>query len=240
MTRPRTVSDEAILAAARSCAVERGPAVPLDVIANRVGLTSPALLKRFGTRQELMIAALRPIDPPAWVAELADGPDDRPLAVQLRELIDRILHFFSSEMPCLTALSESGFPVEHIFDRAQTPPPIRSIRALAQWLARAAERGLVDQGAVEGNDFESVAAGLLGALHGRVFLSDFLGATYWRRSRDEYVADIARIYTRALSPVSRSQQLELQKRGNGTGNGNGTRIEPGPHLTKPLRKKKKS
>lgn len=68
MTRPRTVTDQAILDAARHCAMERGPAVSLDVIAERVGVTSPALLKRFGSRQDLMIAALRPSDPPAWGA----------------------------------------------------------------------------------------------------------------------------------------------------------------------------
>ena len=212
MTRPRTVSDESILAAARSCAVERGPAVSLEVIASRVGLTSPALLKRFGTRQELMIAALRPSDPPAWLLELEKGPDNRPLAVQLPEMIDRILEFFSTEMPCLTVLAESGFPIEHIFDQSQPPPPLRSIWALAQWLARAQKRGLVADGAIQGRDFEGVAASLLGALHGRVFLSDFLGASYWRRSRDEYVSDVARIYTRALAPTPRKARTPKRTR----------------------------
>jgi AcrR family transcriptional regulator len=185
--------------------------VSLDVIARRVGLTSPALLKRFRTREELMIAALRPSDAPAWVAELEHGPDDRPLVVQLTDLIDRVLDYLSSEMPCLTALSESGFPVEHIFDQAEAPPPFRGIWALAQWLKRAAQRGLIDAHVIDGSDFEGVAAGLLGALHGRVFLSDFLGASYWRRSRDEYVADIARIYTRALAPPRRPTKEELHQ-----------------------------
>jgi hypothetical protein len=146
------------------------------------------------------------------VAELANGPDDRPIEQQLRELIDRVLEFLSREMPCMTALSESGFPVEQIFDRSETPPPFRSIWALGSWLKRAQQRGLIDIHAIEGSDFEGVATGLLGALHGRVFLSDFLGASYWRRSRDEYVADIARIYARALAPNSRATlKPKLQK-----------------------------
>lgn len=201
MTRPRTVPDEAILAAARFCAVEHGPAVSLDVIADRVGLSSPALLKRFGSRQALMITALRPVDPPAWAADLEHGPDDRPLLEQLSELIDRVLDFFASEMPCMNVLAESGFPVEQIFDQQQTPPPFQNIWALASWLKRAQQRGLIDLHAIGGSDFESVAMGLLGALHSRVFLSDFLGASYWRRTRDEYVADIANIYARALAPA---------------------------------------
>jgi AcrR family transcriptional regulator len=211
MTRPRTVTDQAILDAARFCAVERGPAVSLDVIARRVGLTSPALLKRFGSRQELMIAALRPTDPPAWVRDLESGPDDQPLEQQLRTLIDRVLDFLSSEMPCMTALSESGFPVDEIFDRSQAPAPFRSIWALSGWLNRAQQRGLVDAHAVDGVDFEGVATGLLGALHGRVFLSDFMGTSFWRRSRDEYVADLAHIYARALAPTDKRPKAKRRK-----------------------------
>jgi AcrR family transcriptional regulator len=220
MTRPRTVTDQAILNAARHCAVERGPAVSLDVIAGRVGLTSPALLKRFGSRQELMIAALRPSDPPAWVLDLAHGPDDRPLDQQLRVLIDQVLDFLSSETPCMTALSESGFQVNDIFERGEAPPPLRSIWALSSWLQRAQQRGLIDARVIEGDDFEGVAMGLLGALHGRVFLSDFMGTPFWRRSRDEYVADLTRIYTRALAPCGKQPQRKARK--------SSTRIKPLP------------
>lgn len=198
--RPRTVTDHAILDAARHCAIERGPAVSLDVIAERVGVTSPALLKRFGSRQELMIAALRPSDPPAWVRDLEGGPDARPLEEQLSGLIDRVLDFFAREMPCMTALSESGFPIEKIFDRKETPAPFRNLWALSAWLKRAQDRGLIDKHAVADGDFESVATGMLGALHGRVFLSDFMGTSFWRRSRDQYVLDLARVYARALAP----------------------------------------
>lgn len=200
MTRPRTVTNQAILSAARDCAIERGPAVSLDVIAGRVGVTSPALLKRFGSRQELMIAALRPSDPPAWVQDLVVGPDDRPLEEQLTRLITQVFDFFAREMPCMTALAESGFPIENIFAREETPAPFRNLWALSGWFERAQQRGLIDKHAFDGRDFESVAAGLLGALHGRVFLTDFMGDRWWRRTHDQYVTDLARVYTRALEP----------------------------------------
>lgn len=212
MTRPKTVPDAAILDAARFCARDRGPAVSLDVIARRVGLTSPALLKRFGSRQKLMIAALRPTDPPEWVRDLAAGPDARPLERQLAELISRVLDFFSQEMPCISALAESGFPVSEIFDGTQAPAPFRSIWALSGWLERAQKRGLIDAKAIAGSDFEGVASGLLGALHGRVFLSDFMGPSFWRGSREGFVADLARIYARALSPARRRLPLRPSQR----------------------------
>lgn len=206
MTRPRTVTNQAILSAARDCAIERGPAVSLDVIAGRVGVTSPALLKRFGSRQELMIAALRPSDPPAWVQDLVGGPDDRSLEEQLTRLITQVFDFFAREMPCMTALSESGFPLEKIFAGEETPAPFRNLWALSSWFERAQQRGLVDRNAFDGNDFECVATGLLGALHGRVFLTDFMGDRWWRRSHDQYVADLARLYTRALEPKVASKK----------------------------------
>lgn len=209
--RPRTVTNQMILEAARHCAMDRGPNVALDVIAARIGVTSPALLKRFGSRQQLMIAALRPSDPPAWVRDLSVGPDDRPLEEQLAGFMDRVLDFFTREMPCMTALSESGFPIEEIFKDEETPTPFRNLWALSTWLERAQERGLIANDAVENNDFESVAMGILGALHSRVFLSDFMGTSYWRRSRDQYVTDLARVYARSLSPTTAVQQVTSSK-----------------------------
>jgi AcrR family transcriptional regulator len=200
--RPRTVTNQMILEAARHCAMERGPNVALDVIAARIGVTSPALLKRFGSRQRLMIAALRPTDPPVWVLELGLGPDNRPLELQLALFMGRVFDFFTREMPCMTALSESGFPIEEIFKGDETPPPFRNLWALSSWLEQAQARGLIAHDAVQDNDFESVAMGILGALHSRVFLSDFMGTTYWRRSRDQYIRDLAGLYARALSPTA--------------------------------------
>jgi hypothetical protein len=148
-----------------------------------------------------MIVALRPSDPPVWVRQLERGPDHRPIQAQLHDLIELVLDNLSHEMPCMTALSESGFPVEQIFDRGDAPPPLRHIWALSAWLERAAERGLIDASATAGGDFEGVATALLGALHGRVFLSDFVGTSFWRRSQDQYVSDLARLYARALAPA---------------------------------------
>jgi len=201
MTRPRTISDAAILDAARRCAIERGPAVSLGVIAERLGVTSPALLKRFGTRRDLMIAALRPEDPPEWVRALARGPDARALEAQLHALLREVLEVFRRESPCMTALSESGIPPHQIFDRNEPPPPVRHAWAVATWLERGRARGLVRPA-----EYESIAIAMLGALHARVFLSDFFGDTWWRRAEDDYVGDLASTFARALAPAPPSKR----------------------------------
>src|SRR5262245_55127522 len=152
MTRPRQVTTEAILEAARVCAVERGPNVSLEVIAERVGVTPPALLKRFGSREAMMIAALKPTEEPAWVKSLGAGPDDGPLDEQLEELFSRILDFFSSEAARMSALCESRIPLSRVFDAERPPPLVQHTWALAKWLDRARDRGLV-----RGEDFEMAA-----------------------------------------------------------------------------------
>jgi AcrR family transcriptional regulator len=205
MTRPRQVTSEAILEAARVCAVERGPNVSLEVIAERVGVTPPALLKRFGSREAIMIAALRTVEEPAWVKELAGGPDDRPLEQQLGALFSRILEFFSSEAARMSTLCESRIPYHRIFDAERPPPPVQHTWALADWLDRAHTRGLARR-----EDFEMVALGMLGALHARAFLKHFFRRSFWRGSRRDYVAGLADLYARALAPVATTKVPHLR------------------------------
>ena len=79
MARPRQVTDEDILRAARDCALDHGPGVSMELVAERLGVTPPALLKRFGSRKALLLAALRPPDELPWMRALEAGPDGRPL-----------------------------------------------------------------------------------------------------------------------------------------------------------------
>jgi AcrR family transcriptional regulator len=191
------VTSEAILDAARSSAIAHGPNVSLEVIADRLGVTPPALLKRFGSRQALMIAALRTIEEPTWVSDLSHGPSQAPLAHQLDSLFSQILEFFSSEAASMSALCESRLPLDRVFEGNEAPPPVQHTWALAAWLERARVDGLVRR-----DDFEMVALAMLGALHARAFLMHFFRRSFWRGSREAYVAGLAKMYARALAPVT--------------------------------------
>ncbi len=57
MGRPRTVSDEVILEAARSVFLEHGPSASTQAIADRLSLSQAALFKRFGTKHVLRDAS---------------------------------------------------------------------------------------------------------------------------------------------------------------------------------------
>src|SRR5262249_61326624 len=121
MARPGQVTDEEILKVARACTLEHGPHVSLDMVAEKLGVTPPALLKRFGSRRALLLAALRPNDDPRYLSDLARGPDERPLPTQLEELLARVLDLMVREVPCMVALRESGIPLEDVFPPGQTP-----------------------------------------------------------------------------------------------------------------------
>lgn len=195
MARPRQITDDEILKMTRACALERGPQVSLEVVAERLGVTPPALIKRFGTRRALLLAALRPTDDPQWIRDIANGPDERPLAVQMEDKLGRILDLMVREVPCLVALRESGIPIEEIFQPGTVPAPVRGLRALAAWLERACERGLASC-----EDSETAASAIMGSLQSRIFLAHLLNRSYLHRSQQDFLKSLSRMFARALAP----------------------------------------
>lgn len=171
MARPRQVSDEEILLAARGCFLEQGPSVSTTVIARRLGVSQAALFKRFGTKEDLLIAALAPPEIPGFVPLADAGPDARPLPLQLRELAGEIHRFLQGLVPCLAMLQASGLDMRTLMTRYQIPPPLRAHRALTGWFERAAAAGRL--GPCEPS---AVATILIGALQGHRMLS-MIGAT---------------------------------------------------------------
>jgi AcrR family transcriptional regulator len=199
MARPRLISDDQIRDATRACALDHGPSVSLALIAQRLGVSQPALLKRFGSRRALLLAALCPPEDPEWVTALAADFDERPFREQLEEVLERIAAFFAAAVPCWSVLRESGIPVEEAFPQSGTPPIVRAIRTLAGWLERARHRNLV-----AGSHFETAAMAIIGALQGRAIMAHYLKRPWSRRSEREYVTEVAEIFARALEPQSRA------------------------------------
>ncbi|MCB9685592.1 MAG: TetR/AcrR family transcriptional regulator [Alphaproteobacteria bacterium] len=171
MARPRQVSDADILDAARACFLEHGPAVSTNVIADRLGISSAALFKRFGTKDQLMRDALMPTEDPDFVSMLQVGPDDRPIDAQLRELVLSMVRFFDRFMPCFATLRAAGVDLYEEMAKHPVPPPVQNHRLLAAWLGRA-----VEAGRVRPIDCDAVASMVIGAVNGRSFLSH-LGQT---------------------------------------------------------------
>src|SRR5690606_13147635 len=90
------------------CFLEHGPHASCERIAEDLGVSSAALFKRFGTKENLQRVALTPVPPP-WLEDLAAGPlPDLPLRGQLLDLGGRFLFFFREMLPCVFALRAAG------------------------------------------------------------------------------------------------------------------------------------
>lgn len=196
MARPRQVSDEDILTVARAVFLEHGPQAPTQVIADQLGVSQAALFKRFQTKAELMIAALTPAPPP-WIETLQQGPDQRPIVVQLHELALAMSTYFVQTFPCFAVLKASGVSLEDHLKSQQDPMPLRTHRALTAWL-----RAAIDRGAIRAVDPSAIATLFMGALHSHAFLSHFLGAELG--SSEDHVREMVHVVWSGIRPEETS------------------------------------
>lgn len=180
MARPRLISDEDIFDEVRRSVLESGARVSLDKVAENLGVTTPALFKRFGNRNALLIAALRPTVP-TFIADLAAGPDGRPMAEQLATLFECMGAWFNQAMPCMMALHDSGIPLTEVYSAMRESPPVMAIRALSGWLSRAEGKGLVCA-----HEPKSTAMAMLGAIQTRTFIGRIMN------NRTDRASELAR------------------------------------------------
>lgn len=166
MGRPRQVLDEDILTAARECFIEHGASVSTETIAARLGVSGPALLKRFGSKRELLKASFRVGSLPPWLPLLEAGPDEREMPVQLLELVRAIDAFFREMVPAFSVLREAGITPEEWRGDQSEHPPVRTHYAMMGWFQRAQALGKMRQG-----DASVMASLFLAGLQSRYFLA---------------------------------------------------------------------
>jgi len=157
--RPRTVSDEEILKAARTCLLTHGPSVAVATIAKRVGITGPAVLKRFGTKERLVNRALLSEAPP----DLSSGPKPGPLRPQLVAILLTIERLLYQAAPRLATLRAGGVVASRLWAKAH---PRLARRNLLAWLEAARRtHGLAH------SDMETAADLLVSLVEARGFLA---------------------------------------------------------------------
>ncbi len=195
MARTKTIPDTEVLEEARRCFLAHGPGVSTDVIAESLEISQPAIFKRFGTKKALMLAALLPPAVPAWVHALEEGPDDRPIAEQLREVIRQSAAFFAEAVPAMSVIRASGISREELLASFKVAPPIVAKQTLIAWLLRGVERGLIRP-----VDSEAAATMILGALQFRAFMVQMTGSAPSTSSDDEYVDHLADLLVHGLAP----------------------------------------
>ena len=195
MARPRQFTDDKILEVARCVFLREGAAVSTQRIADEVGMSQPALFKRFGNKETLLLRALLPQQIPAFIDAIGEGPDARPIPAQLEELAVRTLALLRDLVPRLAVLKSAGIEPSRHLDHLEEPPPLRHRRLTTEWLRKAHAAGRVSE-----HDFAAVAALLLGAVHSRVFLDIHAPHLADPRSDEEYVHATVRALWCGLAP----------------------------------------
>ncbi|MFZ5441294.1 MAG: TetR/AcrR family transcriptional regulator [Myxococcota bacterium] len=165
MGRPREVTDEQIVEAARRCFLERGASVSAADIARELGVSHTTLFNRFGSKEGLMLAALGPPKELDWAAALEGGPDARPIREQLVEHTKAMSHYFRELQSGFGVLQAAGVdPARAYKDRKGESAPEQAYRALVAWLVRAQKQGRLAK-----CDADTLASTIVSAMHGWAF-----------------------------------------------------------------------
>lgn len=198
MARPRLVSDEEIRAAVRKGVLEQGPQVSLDLIAERLGVTTPALFKRFGSRNALLLSALALPEHPHFLELVEREPDaSKPFETQLHAIIDAHMAFLDECWPCMAALRESGIPKEQVKELVGKGPLLKASKLFAGWLDRCKKLGLA-----EIPNSEQVAMAVFGAGQMPIMMKHMSKLTGAAAPRiDGYSLLISKLLSKALAPL---------------------------------------
>lgn len=156
MARPRTISDEDLIEAAREVFLERGAHGTTAEVAAKAGVSEGTIFKRFGSKEKLFGAACKvmPVESVAWVAALPGRVGRGQVQQQIEEVVLEAVGFFRLIFPLIVAAHAAPFPAREQGEA----PPLRVIRHLTAWME--AEMKL---GRVRKHDPEVVARMILGA-----------------------------------------------------------------------------
>ena len=193
MGRGRQVTDDELLEAAREVFLEHGPSASVDLVAEKVGITGPAIFRRMGSKQNLMVRALTYGFGASFVGVLQSGPRaEIPVREQLGEIVRVLRQDIEALLPCLTTLRAAGMEPDAIAACFEEAPPARAQREMAAWIRRGQAMGLLRE-----QDADAAAISCMGAVHMRVFFGRIMGLQL--PGADEHVEHVSEFLERALT-----------------------------------------
>lgn len=202
MARPRTVSDEQILEATRRLIRAGGPQVPVEAIAAEIGVSGQAVLRRFGSRNRLVVEAFGPPPMQDLLTAVQNGPDQRPLADQLTDLARDLAGLLATQAQDFAILRWTPADIkDSLVSPGTDPPPLVAVRSVTAWLERSAEQGLVRTDI----DLESAALAFLGALQVRAILHFVIGRSPGQADDETYIASVVDLFSRAIGKPGTKQ-----------------------------------
>ncbi len=185
MPRPKLVSDEQLLQAARRVFLKDGFKAPVSAVAKELGVTPAALFHRVKSKERLFLHALYPKDPPELQALEGRPAEGGRVQEQLIEILSGLTEYLSHAMPAMFHLHSGGLPVGR--KKYKKPPNVmlRLHIGLAKWLRYAASRGTIRI-----KNPVIAAEALLGALEARYLRGYLLGETFTPAENRAFVSDL--------------------------------------------------
>ncbi len=160
MARPRTITDEQIVEAAREVFLEQGFAATTAEIARRAGISEGTLFKRYASKEDLFEAAVGLHDYAHWRAALLDRLGQGEVRRNLEQAFMEFLKEAAAIIPNLMTVLSRGHNPEHNRLLERLGNPVRQdAEVIAQYL-----RAELDLGRVRPMDAEITALILMGAL----------------------------------------------------------------------------
>lgn len=192
MGRPRALTDQQILAAARRYFLDHGAAASTTELARELGVSHTTVLNRFGSKEALLLAALGPPAEVPWLAALAAGPTEGPIRTQLVEHGRAISAYFEELQAGFSVLRSAGLRVEQ--DGRRKGGPVDAFHTFVAWIRRAQEAGRLAP-----CDAEALASTLLGAIHGRA-LTDRVCGREGHAGGGDHVAQLIDLLWEGIGP----------------------------------------
>ena len=197
--RPKKVSDEEILQTVRRCLVEQGGSVSTQFIADQLGVSQATLFKRFGSKSNLLQAAIllpsKASKASRMLEFLREGPTAEPVREQMEQLCLRLLKFFDEVLPSFASLHASGLTFEDPLP--DDAPPVLARKHLTNWVEQLQEQGHMRKDVHP----ESIALTLIGTMQHRPLRIHLLRDTTLTQTDEEYVSSIVEVLWQGLFPA---------------------------------------
>ncbi len=121
MPRSKTISDDDILAAARSLFLKEGTRASTRTLAKQANISEAVIFQRFGTKEDLFFAAMVP--PQAQLKAMFDAqPGQHSVTANLNLISSQIVAYFCEIMPIFLALiSHPSFDMQSFLQKHRMP-----------------------------------------------------------------------------------------------------------------------
>jgi AcrR family transcriptional regulator len=192
MPRNKTITDDEILAVARSLFLQEGAKASTRTLAKLAGISEAVIFQRFKTKEDLFFAAMVP--PAAQLEAMFDvQPGQKQVTTNLASISVQIVAYFREVMPVfLSLISHPSFEMRTFLQR-HTMPAMQISNQLMAYLNAEADLGRIRQEGVA-----TAAEILLSHLH-NLALSETIGA-HQSRDTERAISDAIALLWQGVKP----------------------------------------